>query len=286
MDCLIKVPEPRKLTKNDISGVRWLEAAFIEANYTVEYAKYLQHYRVVRALVMHAKKKEQATIVDLGCNNGIKLFALHKALNNQNIRYIGVDLDAHALQQAANRISYREFGNIELHLTDVTQTMLPAESADIVYSSEVIEHLRKPHLLFSEIYRLLKPGGTALITTPNPSNYFRRVAYILNSISKGALQKIAYSGMTEKLSENSGFTVKDDLLGHVSVNSPRYWKNLAKQIGFKVKIERASTMIYGYPWLARHPSLFLLICLADRFLQLMNRWYNTSWDLIIHLQKE
>jgi ubiquinone/menaquinone biosynthesis C-methylase UbiE len=36
-----------------------------------------------------------------------------------------------------------------------------------VVSFQVIEHIKKDELFLSEIHRVLKPGGTALITTPN-----------------------------------------------------------------------------------------------------------------------
>lgn len=43
----------------------------------------------------------------------------------------------------------------------------PAGSFDVIVSTEVIEHLENPRSVFREFYRLLRPGGTLLVTTPN-----------------------------------------------------------------------------------------------------------------------
>lgn len=54
------------------------------------------------------------------------------------------------------------------HITrgDVTKLDFADESFDLVICSHVLEHLRDDHLAFSEIRRVLKPGGGALLQTP------------------------------------------------------------------------------------------------------------------------
>ena len=46
--------------------------------------------------------------------------------------------------------------------------------ADAVYAKHIIEHLDHPAMFLTEIYRILKPGGTVFVETPHFSNY---VAY-------------------------------------------------------------------------------------------------------------
>jgi 2-polyprenyl-3-methyl-5-hydroxy-6-metoxy-1,4-benzoquinol methylase len=43
---------------------------------------------------------------------------------------------------------------------------------DIVVSSEVIEHVSDPYLAMQELFRVLKPGGVMVLTTPNKIWYF------------------------------------------------------------------------------------------------------------------
>jgi 2-polyprenyl-3-methyl-5-hydroxy-6-metoxy-1,4-benzoquinol methylase len=278
------IPSREYLSEQDIREVRWLEAAYVEANYTVEYAKYIQHYRLVRLVSQILQKKEEAAVVDLGCGDGHNLFALHQHVGRDRVRYVGMDLDRVALQRAAKRIAYRGYGNIELRVGEVTHTGLPTVSADVILASEVIEHLLQPRLLLAEIRRVLKPDGVALVTTPNLSNYLRRAGDFVDRLWKGRLRECAYVGMIERTNE-SGFTTQQGILGHVSQQPAPAWRQLALEAGFSVSLRRGGTLAYGYPWLARHPVLFGLLCVVDGLLAFFPWWFDTSHDLLMILQK-
>jgi 2-polyprenyl-3-methyl-5-hydroxy-6-metoxy-1,4-benzoquinol methylase len=43
----------------------------------------------------------------------------------------------------------------------------PDGSFDVIVSSEVIEHLENPRAMYRDLFRLLKPGGLLIVTTPN-----------------------------------------------------------------------------------------------------------------------
>jgi SAM-dependent methyltransferase len=53
------------------------------------------------------------------------------------------------------------------------------DTFDLVYTVEVIEHLRNPLDLLAEAYRVLRPGGKLIITTPNVLNVNSRLSYLL-----------------------------------------------------------------------------------------------------------
>jgi len=42
---------------------------------------------------------------------------------------------------------------------------------DVVVAAEVIEHLENPRFTMREIFKLLRPGGTAIVTTPNNESW-------------------------------------------------------------------------------------------------------------------
>jgi len=49
---------------------------------------------------------------------------------------------------------------------------------DVVIAAEVIEHLENPRFTMREVFRLLRPGGTALITTPNNESWRSLIALL------------------------------------------------------------------------------------------------------------
>lgn len=51
----------------------------------------------------------------------------------------------------------------------------PDRSADLVWCTEVLEHLREPAKFLREIERVMKPGGAAILTVPNSSWWLYRV---------------------------------------------------------------------------------------------------------------
>lgn len=60
----------------------------------------------------------------------------------------------------------------------VSELPFAGESFDVVYAIEVIEHLRNPYDFIREMFRVVKPGGMAIITTPNILNLSSRLSYL------------------------------------------------------------------------------------------------------------
>ncbi len=50
---------------------------------------------------------------------------------------------------------------------------------DVVIAAEVIEHLENPRSTMREIFRLLRPGGTAIVTTPNNESWRSLIALLV-----------------------------------------------------------------------------------------------------------
>jgi ubiquinone/menaquinone biosynthesis C-methylase UbiE len=64
---------------------------------------------------------------------------------------------------------------------------------DFVVSFQVIEHIEDDRLYLQEIHRVLKPGGTALITTPNRSMSLTRNPWHIREYLPNELNKLAGS---------------------------------------------------------------------------------------------
>ncbi len=100
-------------------------------------------------------------VLDVGCGDG-RLLA---ALRSRGWTVEGQDVDREAADHAR-----RQHG-ITVHVGDLRQLALPAESFDAVVMNHVIEHAYDPGALVRECLRLLKPGGLFVATTPNPESF-------------------------------------------------------------------------------------------------------------------
>lgn len=109
-----------------------------------------------RWLLEEARPGER--VLDLGCGAGRFLRALAAA----GCTPIGVEIAEAALARA--RVNAP---GAELHLTAVDGDLpLADDSIELVWCSEVIEHVADTTNLLAEVHRVLAPGGRVLITTP------------------------------------------------------------------------------------------------------------------------
>lgn len=98
-------------------------------------------------------------VVDVACGSGIGTDYLLRAGAHV---CVGLDLDPVALRYAAIR-----FGLCQLAACDASRLCLSSESVDVVVSFETIEHVADPRIFLAECYRVLRPGGRLVCSTPN-----------------------------------------------------------------------------------------------------------------------
>lgn len=104
-------------------------------------------------------------VLDIGCGNGRDLSALgHR---HPHISITGVDISPVMLREASLRLAAERLENIELKAADACALPFEDNTFDLVICSEVIEHIPDYKLAVDEIWRVLCPGGSLILTTPN-----------------------------------------------------------------------------------------------------------------------
>ena len=141
----------------------------IEEEFEV-WGRYHQHRHEMRydlvAKAADAALRDGDVLLDVGCGSAL----VADRLTHRAIHYVGLDYGGHHISYAAKK--YREHsGALSADFVNGTAEDLPLRdnSVDVVVFSEVIEHLVRPELAVWEIARVLRPGGTLVLTTNNAS---------------------------------------------------------------------------------------------------------------------
>jgi SAM-dependent methyltransferase len=112
-------------------------------------------------------------IVDVGCGDGMGTelaadLAGFREGGRAGHHVVGVDWASGPLKRAAERDLTLVRGSLEAGLP------FASGGVDVVILSEVIEHLVDTDGGLAELYRVLRPGGHLLLSTPNLAAWFNR----------------------------------------------------------------------------------------------------------------
>jgi 2-polyprenyl-3-methyl-5-hydroxy-6-metoxy-1,4-benzoquinol methylase len=101
-----------------------------------------------------------AVLLDVGCGDG----GFMRRVERLGWRAVGLELDPKACAVASAR---------KLNVTRgaVPDTGLPAQSFDVITLHHVIEHVHDPRAVLHELFRLAKPNGRIILTTPNRRSF-------------------------------------------------------------------------------------------------------------------
>jgi arsenite methyltransferase len=97
-------------------------------------------------------------VLDLGCGAGTDLLVAAQMVGPEG-RAIGVDMTPAMLERARQSAAAMGVANVELHESLIESLPLPDESVDVVISNGVIDLVPDKDAVFSELDRVLRPGG-------------------------------------------------------------------------------------------------------------------------------
>ncbi|MBD8487732.1 methyltransferase domain-containing protein [Echinicola sp. CAU 1574] len=116
------------------------------------------HQRLLKAYIA-AKPLVKGDLLEIGCGEGRGVEELRGNVNS----YHGIDKIGEVIQNLENKYPDVQFEQAVIPPLNT----VPSDHYDTVVSFQVIEHIENDRLFLEEIYRVLKPGGQAIISTPN-----------------------------------------------------------------------------------------------------------------------
>ncbi len=111
-----------------------------------------------------------AVLLDCGCNNGVLTLEAAQKIGTKNVYGIDI-LDENVTAAQARGIKvYQHDLNVKFPFAD--------EFFDVIIAIRIIEHLSNTDQFIQEMYRVLKFGGYAVISTPNLGS-LKNILYLL-----------------------------------------------------------------------------------------------------------
>ncbi|MGH7146255.1 MAG: ArsR/SmtB family transcription factor [Planctomycetota bacterium] len=103
---------------------------------------------------------EGLTVLDVGCGTGGFLARIAPFVKHA----IGCDIAPAMLKLAGDRLTRGGVGNVRLVESDMQKLSLPDRSVDAAFLTLVLHHAPSPRTAIEEAVRVLRHGGTAIVT--------------------------------------------------------------------------------------------------------------------------
>ena len=180
-----------------------------------------------------ADAKPGETVLDLGSGGGIDCFLAAREVGHTG-HVIGIDMTPEMLTLARDNAEKLRTNNVVFKLGHIESIPQSDNSVDLVISNCVIALSEKKSRVFSEIFRILKPGGRFVISDvvtekPLPGDVRKSAAEWVDCVGGAAvmseyIEMIADAGfldveVLEKQTRSSGAEAWRDLLINLTVRA-------------------------------------------------------------------
>jgi arsenite methyltransferase len=169
-----------------------------------------------------AKIRKGDFVIDLGSGAGNDAFiARHET--GETGKVVGIDFTPAMIDRARKNAEARGFNNVEFRQGDIESIPAISNKADVVVSNCVLNLVPNKHKVFSEIYRVLKPGGhfsiSDIVLEGELPAKWKQVAELYAGCISGAVQKSEYLGIIKEtgfanivLQKEKNIVLPDDIL--------------------------------------------------------------------------
>ncbi len=107
--------------------------------------------------------REGDVVLDLGSGAGVDCFLAANTVGEQG-RVIGVDMTPEMIERANENARKNGYRNVEFRLGEIENLPVESSSVDVIISNCVINLSTDKPKVFQEAWRVLKPGGTLMVS--------------------------------------------------------------------------------------------------------------------------
>lgn len=165
------------------------------------------HQRLFKAYVV-ARDYIHGDVLEVGCGEGRGVGVLIDKANS----FTAVDKIKTVIDDLQKRYPGGRF--ISMNIPPLSE--LPENAFDVIVSFQVIEHIHDDALFLKEIHRVLKPGGTALLTTPNRKMSLSRNPWHVREYLPDELNSLANKFFSQ--TEMKGITGNEKVMTYYEEN--------------------------------------------------------------------
>ena len=171
-----------------------------------------------------AKIKEGDTVIDLGSGAGNDAF-IARRITGENGKVLGIDFTEAMITKARDNADKLKFNNVEFRLGDIDSMPVTTNYADVIVSNCVLNLVPDKYKVFSEIFRVLKPGAhfsiSDIVLEGSLPSRWKEVAELYAGCVSGAVQKDEYLTMIKEagftnitLQKEKAIIIPDDILSN------------------------------------------------------------------------
>ena len=171
-----------------------------------------------------AKIKEGDTVIDLGSGAGNDCFVA-RSVTGDSGKVIGIDFTEKMIEKARENAEKLGFNNVEFRQGDIDSMPVTSNKADVIVSNCVLNLVPNKHRVFSEIFRVLKPGAhfsiSDIVLVGQLPAKWKEVAELYAGCVSGAIQKKDYLGIIDEtgfvnvgLQKEKEIIIPDDILAN------------------------------------------------------------------------
>lgn len=226
--------------------------------YQKRYATFFLDDRIKKVSRILSQFQGSKRFLDIGCGDGSLTLFFKDAMGGPEV--YGVETSDSAVELAKEK-------GVTAYSVDLNVSGLPFENHffDVVFAGEIIEHMFDPDRLLEEIYRVLTPSGTLVITTPNLATWHSRLLLLAGFQPYNVSVSLRFWSSGKLFP--SGFAGRE----HIRFFTLRALKALLKEHHFMInQCGGAGTLPYYAPFGLRYLVRAVEVCVARLMPSLAN----------------